>query len=171
MRQITAEYKKYGDVPKWFARIEIGKKGAIHVHLLLTEIETDIPGITGRKIVTKFWKYGGIHDRPTYEAGGFEGIATYMCKEADKSKDGQANKILMPYTRSRNMEQPEHEVKVYKRWTMRAIYKELEKRLKEQKEKGPKYRGTVIDELTMKKGINPYNGMSYLRFTEVLQQI
>lgn len=177
MRQIKNEYKKYGDIPKSAYRIEIGSKGGIHIHLLITEICTDVPGVTGRQIVSKFWKYGGVHEKPIYEAGGFEGIAVYLCKEADKSKDGKAKQILYPYVPSKNWNNPEHEVKVYKRMTMRAIIEEVERRLEEQRQMRDRYREhfedkykkNIIDELTYKKGINPFNGMSYLRFTEVMR--
>lgn len=158
--------KKYGGICKYVYRIEIGKYGAIHVHLFINEIETDVPMVNTRKIITKYWTYGRVYDKPTYEAGGFEGIAVYLCKEADKSKDGKASKLLYPYVPSKNLEKPEHERKTYKRLTMKQIFKEIEERLTLGK-KSQLNENYVIDESTIKRGVGPFNGMSFLKYIEM----
>lgn len=168
LRQVKNEFKKYGVEGaecKRIYRIEIGSKGAIHIHLLINEIETDIPMINALKIVNKYWKaYGKVFNTPVYEAGGFQGLAEYFCKEPDASgKAGKkARKIMYPYVPSRNLEKPEKIVKVFKRLLVPA-----EPKKKENIKKLDCMPGYRIDEESITRTVNPFNGMTYLKYTEL----
>lgn len=165
IRQIRNEFKKYGVEGfecKYIYRLEIGTKGGIHIHMLMNELETEVPMINTLKIVQKFWTLGSVINKPTYEEGGFEGLATYLCKDPDASgKAGdKARRIMYPYVPSRNLEKPEKTVKVYKRLLVPAEPEQHPERL-------DCAEGFRVDPSSIVRVLNPYNGLSYLKYTEI----
>lgn len=163
MRQVRNEFKKYGaDYPKYVWRMEIGSKGGIHIHLIINEIVTDVPMVNALKIVKKFWKLGKVYTTPTYEEGGFQGLAEYLCKEPDASgkEDENARKIMYPYVPSRNLEKPEVQKKVYKRLLVPEEPEQHPERL-------DCMEGFKVDVSTITRVVSPFNGMTYLKYTEL----
>lgn len=172
--KLRKAYKKKNAVLKYIYRLEIGKYGGIHFHLLVNRIvgaDTDI-------ILTDCWqqvlkrrgippgKTGGMIDfRTLYEAGGYKNLAEYIVKKPKKdSKEykqlslfpEEDRKKLLAISTSRNLVRPEPERKVFSHWTMRKIL-----------ENGPKPTpGYYIDKDSVYVGINPYTGYSYLKYTE-----
>lgn len=165
IRKIKRDFKKYGIEGfecKYIYRMEIGSKGGIHIHLLMNELQTDVPMTDTLKIVRKYWTLGSVINKPTYEEGDFQGLAEYLCKEPDASgKAGEeARRIMCPYVPSRNLEKPEKTVKEYKRL---LVPKDPEKH----PERLECSDGFVIDASSIKRVLNPYNGMSYLKYIEL----
>lgn len=152
-------YRKLGEELKWMRIIEIGKRGGIHVHVLVNRIrgaDTDV-------LVSKCWEHGYVSHTNIYDAGGFQGLAEYMAKlpdEEERKKKGLPEKLgkeEYSYSTSRNLIRPVPERKVYYHWTMRRLLRD-----------GPKPTpGYYIDKNTIKMGFNRYTGYSYLRYTEV----
>lgn len=156
-------YRKAGEKLKWIRRIEIGKYGGIHVHILINRPRT----IKDIDLVCKdIWGRAGINFQSLREEGGYEQLAAYLCKKGDDETEGQLSflpdedrKRCISYSTSRNLIRPEdvRERKQYSHWTMRKIISD-----------GPKPRdGYYIDKNSIRTGINPFTGMSYYYYSEV----
>lgn len=160
------EYKKRGAVFKWQRIIEIGKKGGLHLHFITNRIsDTDI-------LTAKCWPHGHPYIVPVYKDGDYdyEQLASYMAKvpeledpkHPEKSREERMVKITKEnydYSTSRNLIRPEPiEHKHYYRWTLERIIRD-----------GPKPKeGYEIDKRSIRNGVNPVTGMSYLYYTEHL---
>ena len=150
--------KKKGELFKFIYRLEIGKRGGIHIHILVNRSEvkpdTDIE-------IKKAWKPGSVYWTTIHEHGGYKDLAAYIVKEPEE--DGQMSlfpeedrKKLRSYTPSRNLTKPEPERTMYSRRTVRKLIEE-----------GPEPTpGYYIVKESVEYGVNPYTGMSYLRYTE-----
>lgn len=98
-------YRKAGYEFKFVCVTELGKRGAVHHHLIIEDIATE--KLNTKKMVMESWKYGGRHLTPLYEEGEFEELADYLTKEQGKECN---------YTRSRNLIVPQPvKEKVYRR--------------------------------------------------------
>ncbi|MDE7266093.1 MAG: hypothetical protein K2N89_01345 [Lachnospiraceae bacterium] len=156
-------YWKAGERLKWIRRIEIGRYGGIHVHILVNRPRT-IKNVD--LIIKELWGRAGINFQTLREEGGYEQLAAYICKKGDDETEGQLSflpeedrKRCIRYSTSRNLIRPEdvRTRKRYTHWTMRRII-----------ENGPKPRdGYYIDKNSIRTGINPYTGMSYYQYAEV----
>lgn len=158
-RQMRKEYKIREEPLKFYYRIEIGSKGGIHIHMILNRIwGSDI-------LVSKCWP-GRSHFANLYEAGGYRKLADYLTKplpnDSNKYKqmglfDDMDERSMSHYGCSRNLIRPEPQEKAYKRKTVRKIIAE-----------GPKpTQGFYIDKDSIRIGINPYTGYSYIYYTEI----
>lgn len=162
---LRRNYKKRKQELKFIYRIEIGERGGIHFHFVVNRLEGGGPGAD--ELIRALWlKYGTVHFAPMYEEGGFKALAEYLVKPVpDDVITGQLTlfgeeeeaKIFCRYGRSRNLLVPEPEEHVYTRRTVRKLVEE-----------GPKPTpGYYIDRDSVVSGVNPYTGMSYLRYVEI----
>ena len=105
--KIRREYRKRGYELKWIRNIEVGTKGAWHIHVVLNRIpDTDI-------ILQTAWPYGKVVSQLMYERGSFRELAAYMTKTPKTDpRLREAN-----FDCSRNMPLPEPRKRVYKRWS------------------------------------------------------
>ncbi|MDE7430604.1 MAG: hypothetical protein K2N34_01585 [Lachnospiraceae bacterium] len=163
--KLRDRYKKAGEKLKWMRRIEIGRYGGIHVHILINRPRS----IKDIDLVCKeLWGRAGINFQSLKEEGGYEQLAAYFCKKSkgDSEIEGQLSflpeedrKRCLSYSTSKNLIRPEDVLtrKKYSHWTMRKIIME-----------GPKPReGYYIDKNSIRTGVNPFTGMSYFYYTEV----
>lgn len=156
---LRGKYKKRGQALKFIYRVEIGKKGGIHIHLVVPRIrgeDTDL-------LVQESWKHGRANFESIYESGGYEKLASYIVKQPDEEVKEQLSlfpekerKEFVKYSCSRNLIRPQPERKEYRRRTLRKLFEEG---LKETK-------GFWIDKNSIYSGTNPYTGYSYLHYTE-----
>lgn len=144
-------YRRQEDELKYIYRIEVGKRGGIHIHIILNRVRgkpgTDI-------LVERYWKSGRPNFQLLYEDGGFDQLASYLTKEPEQSEDAIKTRAYVP---SRNLEKPVPEKKTYLRRT-------VEKLIEEGPEPTP---GFYIDKSSIVSGVNVYTGMSYLHYTEI----
>lgn len=159
---MRAEYKRRGIPFKWVRRIEVGHLGGIHVHFIINRIPGEETGL----IVNSCWKPGTANIQYLHDADGYEQLAEYIAKEPE-SDDGQTvlpgvgmeeKKAFMMYSCSRNLKRPKDvmQEKEYTHTTMRKIISE-----------GPRPApGYYIDPDSIREGINPFTGMSFLYYTE-----
>lgn len=160
LKGLRRAYGKRGNPLKYIYRMEIGRRGGIHIHILVNRIRGD-PGAD--VLIRKHWKPGRVHYESIYEQGGYEQLACYIVKEPCEEMQGQLSlfpeaerKKLRSYSCSRNLVRPQPERKVYGRRTMRKLLEE-----------GPVATpGYYIDPESVVSGTNPYTGMSYLHYTE-----
>ena len=161
--KMRSRYKKHNQPFKYIYRVEIGRRGGVHIHVLLNRIrgtpDTDI-------IVRDCWKHAGsINYQLLYETGGYEELAEYIVKVPDDEQmqqlslfDDSDQKKLRSYNHSKNLIIPLPEKKKYLRWTMKKIV-----------DNGPvPTKGYYIDKNSIRSGINQYTGKSYLYYTEYL---
>lgn len=161
IRNMRNAYQKRGSPFMYIYRLEIGKHGGIHLHMICNRISSH-PGTD--VLVSKYWQVGLVNYELLYDTGGYEALAEYIVKQPDEEIDGQlymfdkeSRKQLLKYSCSRNLKKPVKERKEYKRKTMRRILTD-----------GPEpSHGYYIDKNSIYKGINPYTGMSYLYYTEI----
>lgn len=174
---LRKDYKKRGSPLKWIARLEVGAQGGIHFHTIVNRLwtaQTDIliadawsRALKKSTALKGRYRTEGLVDwKTTYEAGGFQDLAEYICKEPEEDTeeyeqlslfDETDQKALTSVSSSRNLIRPEPEHKYYRRRTMRKLVEE-----------GPKPTpGYYIDRDSLHIGINPFTGYSYCRYTEV----
>lgn len=137
MKKIRKEYKKRGAELRWIRNIEVGTKGAWHIHVVINRIpDTDL-------ILKEAWPHGKIMNQLTYEKGGFRELAAYMAKTP--KTDPRVKEAS--FSASRNMPVPEPEKKIYHRW---KTWKDI---------KVPA--GFYLDKESVREGINPITGFPY----------
>lgn len=154
-------WKKRGAKFKYIYRLEIGKKGGVHIHILCNRL-TPINGEPDTvELLQEAWIYGRVNFETLYEAGGYQALAEYIVKR--KEDDGQLSmfdekekRAYRDYHPSRNLIKPEPEVKEYKRRTIRSI-------ALDPPEPTP---GFWVDKDSIRQGINPYTGLSYCHYIE-----
>ena len=156
IRKLKRRYAGSGHALKYICRIEIGKKGGIHAHLIANRV-------SGSDLMIKdAWSHGYINITPMYEAGDFRALAEYIVKEPPDDGqmtflDDEEKKKVTRYSSSRNLVRPVPETKEYKRRTVeRLIRNGIEPSA-----------GHYIDTDSIVSGTNPYTGMSYLYYTEI----
>lgn len=157
------EYKKHGEAFKYIYRLEIGERGGIHIHILVNRVpDTDI-------ILQAKWKHGRVYYASIHEAGGYKDLAAYIVKVPTEEMEGQLSlfpaeeqKVLCSYSTSRNLIRPVPERKEYSHRTMRKLLEQVAK-----DGQPTPTEGYYIDRDSIRCGINPYTGMSYLHYTEV----
>lgn len=139
--RVRRAYRKLGHELKWIRNIEVGSRGAWHVHLILNRIpETDI-------ILQEAWTHGGIHSQLMYAKDEFRDLAAYMTKSSITDERIRESS----YSTSRNLPIPEPEVDVLPGKTWRK------------KPHVPK--GWYLDQESYWEGINPVTGYPGRRYT------
>lgn len=164
-KKLRYQYQKEDKQLLFMYRLEIGKRGGLHAHVLVNRIsDADIK-------VSECWKKAAVEAvRPNFtsidEYGGYVGLAEYIAKEPDEEIEGQLTfldpedrKKLLAVSSSRNLKRPEPIRKRYHHWTLRKIMTG-ESDIKPTKD-------FYIDKDTIKTGINKFTGMSYLCYTEI----
>lgn len=154
-------YRRRGAVFKYVYRIEIGKRGGIHIHILLNRIRGD-PAV--ELLMEDAWDPGAVYRTSIKEYGGYRLLAGYIVKLPDEEVMQQISlfplkeqKHFIEYNCSRNLKEPEPRRSKASHWTMRRLL-----------QNGPKPTpGYYIDQDSIVSGVNPYTGMSYYRYTEV----
>lgn len=157
LASVRKKYRRRGEDFKFIYRMEVGKLGGIHIHLLVNRIcaDTDL-------LLQKSWKQGRIHFENIHEYGGYKKLAEYIVKQPEEEWEqlsflsDEERKALIRYSASRNLIRPDPERKVCRGRTMKKL-----------KENGPvPTPGFYIDKNSVICGTNPYTGMSYFKYTE-----
>lgn len=161
INRLKRKYKKRKTVLKYIYRIEIGKRGGIHIHILVNRIRGDP---LAELLLEDAWGPGAVYRTSIKEYGGFKYLASYIAKSPDEEVMIQLSflpvkeqKQLAGYSCSRNLKEPRPIQSKASHWTMRRLLQD-----------GPRPKpGYYIDQDSIVSGVNPYTGMSYFRYTEV----
>lgn len=157
LRKARQKYKKHGEQLKFIYRIEIGKRGGVHVHMIVNRIPD------ADKIIQECWPHGRVYHELLYDKGGYKDLAAYIVKPAEDDSgqlsmfEEEEKRALVSYSTSRNLIRPQPERKEYTRRTMKKL-------LTEGIRPSPGY---YIDRDSIEQGVNPYTGYAYLHYTEV----
>ena len=106
-------FRKAGRPLKWIQNIELTVRGICHIHFLVNSL----PGINVGRMVREWWKgrHGAVVKvENTYLDGGFGKLAQYMAKTR-RDKEGN---LISRFSRSRNLADPEPEVREFSRWNV-----------------------------------------------------
>ena len=152
IRQLQTRYRKYGWILKYIWRPQIGKRGAIHIHILLnaesnTETRTE-------KIVRELWTHGNPNMKVVYDLKNGD-LAEYIETPLQEWEPEKAK----AYHPSRNLIRKEPARKEIKRRSL------IDKDGVVREPKAPK--GYYVDPDSIKKGINPVTGYAYRHYTLV----
>jgi len=151
LKNLRRKYKKAERPLKFIYRIEIGRQGGVHIHMIANRISN------ADKMIQDTWKHGRVSFEHMYDSEGFRKLAAYIVKKTNIDNIPKSQqKDLTKYSSSRNLIRPVPERKKYRRRTVRKlITSEL-----------TPTKGYYIDKNSIEKGINPFTGMSYLYYTE-----
>lgn len=153
IRKVKDKYKKQGAELKYIYRIAIGKRGGIHVHILVNRFANEQTG--SDLIISECWTHGHVNFRTLYESGGYQDLAEYIAKELEEWEP-ESMKRFHP---SRNLIRKEPEEKKINRRSL------VDKQGIPIPPKAPK--GYYVDESSVKTGINPLTGFAYRHYTLV----
>lgn len=152
------KYKSQNMDFKFIYRTEIGKQGGIHIHMIVNRIR----GADTVTMLQKSWKHGRINYEPL-DDGEYTELAAYIVKEPDEEINEQLSflpveerKEFVKYSTSRNLIRPLPERKEFSRKTVRKIVDEGIKPSD----------GYYIVKNSIRMGVNPFTGKSYIHYTE-----
>lgn len=106
LRKLRDRYRKTGAELKWVANIEVGSRGAWHIHLILNRIE----GID--VMMAKLWPYGRPRHVLIEDAEGISRLASYISKKSETLDEEE----IKGFSRSRNLKMPKAQKKHFRRW-------------------------------------------------------
>lgn len=152
------KYRTYDEEFKFIYRLEIGKQGGIHTHMIVNRIR----GADTQSLLQKSWKHGRINYE-SLDNGDYSELAAYIVKEPDEVVDKQLSflpiedrKEFVKYSTSRNLIRPTPERKEFSRKTVRKLVLD-----------GPQpTKGYYIVKNSIEIGVNPFTGMSFIHYTE-----
>lgn len=151
LKRVKRRYGKYGQDLKYMANIEVGSRGAWHIHIVVNEVRDGSGTGIASSILRDCWTYGNIKDtKRLREQGMFRDLSSYLIKneKTDPEKCQMAKAM-----HSRNLVFPEEEVTTYTRRQVldkRGDWKEI--RIPE---------GYCLDQDSVYEGVNPYTGFPY----------
>lgn len=142
MRYIRKQYKKAKQKMRWMANIEVGTKGAWHIHVVINRIrDADI-------YIRNAWEHGAVTFKHLYESGDFAGLAGYITKTPETCERYGEHLRETSYHVSRNM----------------PLQKPREERFVQWR-KTPEKQGYYVDKSTYYEGINGLTGYKYRYYT------
>ena len=162
-RRMRLSYKKEKQAFRWIARIEVGKLGGLHVHIICNAFKGD-----GLSLITETWAKIAGSSRANIESldgnADREQLADYITKEAEKDDDQyhlpgtiEDRRAVLRIRSSRNLIRPEPE-------RTPLTKREFEKLMAQ----GPKpAMGFIVVPDSVKRGENPITGMPYIRWKEI----
>lgn len=187
---LRKEYKKQNRTMKYIYRIEIGKRGGIHLHVIMSNLDNALQIMTmawakarGTSLIEDMVAQGTtelpqmvhmdgkVDMQALYLEGGYNDLADYMCKPIPNAESLSRDEIkeVSAYGTSRNLVRPEPERKVYTRRTVRKLIEAGPEKINTDPALRKRFLrpGFIIDKTTWRVGVNPVTGMSYLEYTEV----
>jgi hypothetical protein len=141
------DYKKHGWICKYIITEEVGVRGAIHWHMIINNMHSDIT--TTEKLIRKHWKMGRPHVTPLDDSGDYKKLAEYILKQSGDQEEGDTRKTS--YMCSRNLIRP----------VVRKEKKEARSWRKDPK--APK--GWYVVANTLINGLDKFTGLPYQHYT------
>lgn len=160
--RMRREYKSRGQPYRWISRIEIGARGGIHVHMIANRLNDPDADLIAQRIWEQITA-GRINHTTLYTEGGYEKLAKYITKQPNEEQRCQLQayekdevKGMIKYSTSRNLIRPEP---IIRRSHWRTIRKMITEGIRPRE-------GYYVQPESVYYGINPFNGMTYLKYTE-----
>ncbi len=140
LRPVRRAYQKAGHELRYMRNIEVGTRGAWHIHIIVNRI-------TDADLILNSWPHGGVNFKLLYEQGNFRELAAYITKTPETDPRLKESS----YHGSQNLPVPEPDVKRMAYW--------------KKEPKPPK--GYCIDKEEYHEGINPVTGCKYRYYTMI----
>lgn len=138
-------YVKKKNIPlRYIWTAEVGKRGAVHIHMVLTNA-------ISVKELQRAWAYGFIKVIPLDDSGQYKKLAEYFVKYSIKTEESIGHPVGHRYNPSRNLRRPKVEKKAIT--GRRKIPDTI-----------PVPNGWYLDKETVRRGINS-SGYEYLSYT------
>jgi len=141
-------YKENGLELKYIETAEIGKRGAAHLHMVITDIDI--------RCVKKLWNYGYVHAIPLDNSGQYRKLASYFIKYYQKTRGTDEQLQKKAYNCSRNLKRPVPEKQIMRG---RRFKKDIDIPKGWYLDKGSVYEGVTAD------------GYEYMSYTLVQEKI
>ena len=147
IRRLNYWCEKEGIKLKWFAVTEVGKRGALHHHLVITG------GLAPKKL-NELWPYGRVHITPLEENGDYTELAEYLIKKTDwEYAHIEEMKGRRRFSTSQNLVRPKPKTKRSKR---------------KQIDTNPKpWKGYYIPKESIYQSKDQYTGADYITYRMV----
>ncbi|MCR5686100.1 MAG: hypothetical protein K6G81_11930 [Lachnospiraceae bacterium] len=163
IEKLRKAYKRRGAILKFIYRIEIGKKGRVHCHMVINHMPDT------NSLVNSRWKHGYVQIKTiTDKDPSFAEIASYLAKPLpdicvalyQKTHPFWSLRYLVSYSRSRNLITPVPSREVI---SLKTVQRMLHEGIKPTK-------GFYVDKGIKPpySGINPFTGQHFLRYQELL---
>ncbi len=140
-------YKKYGWEFKYIITTEVGKRGAVHHHMIISAHSNDKTNTS--KEINKLWKKGRAFFVHLDDTGDYKALAEYIIKGAGETEEGKVEKLS--YMASRNLIKPP------------VIRKQVKAKRWREEPRIPKGYYLVKDSLI--NGWNKFTGLPYQYYT------
>lgn len=147
LRSMRNLYKKAGKVFKYVWVAEIGSRGAMHIHIVIS-------GIDDIRAVAALWKYGGTTFKPMYPDGNYRKLAGYFIKYSEKTRKTAGELQGKLWSASKNLITPPEKRKVIR---CRDSFS--------QNIKVPD--GYYLDKESIRTGTHEITGYTYMNYTLV----
>lgn len=108
LKKLRKIYKIDGAVLKYIYVKERGKRGAAHIHIMLSRCQDR----NIADILKECWNKGRVHIDPLDTDGQYAAIANYFHKYASKTIETEGELLGKRYYPSKNLERPEPEKKI-----------------------------------------------------------
>lgn len=145
LRDMRRIYKKVGTVFKYVWVAEVGERGAVHVHIVVSGIDF--------RLIKNIWEHGFVTCEPMREDGQYRKLAEYFVKYSEKTLSTTGELQGKRYNSSKNLIIPEPE----KKKCLKDRYRE--------KIVIPK--GYYLDADSVRSGIHEITGWEYFFYTVV----
>lgn len=187
VKTMRRAYRRGNTDLKYIYRVEIGRRGGIHIHLVMNRLNDP----RGDLILSDAWTRargmtpiedmlddglcpadGLAHLDHVRAVGNGKELAEYLVKEQPTElEDGtklsrEEMKQTQKYGSSRNLQRPVPEVKTYNHWTLRSILNLGPDGMNATRNRH-RTEGYAVDKDSWYQGVNPYTGLSYLCYMEV----
>lgn len=147
LRKLRKAYRAIGSELKYVHVMEIGKRGALHHHLVINNIDVNV--------LVKAWKHGRIQVNPLDGSGQYGKLASYLLKDSDHDEKKLQGKR---WDSSKNLKIPQEKKRVVPvKYGYRLDVK-------------PK-KGYYIDKESIIQGIDEYTGYPYLHYTMIKLEV
>lgn len=102
LQRLRRRYKKNEAVLKYIYVRERGKKGAAHIHIMISRCGQANIG----DLLKECWTKGGVHIDPLNSDGQYVKIANYFLKYANKTIETEGEQMGKKWYPSRNLQRP-----------------------------------------------------------------
>lgn len=189
-------YRKAGKQQKYIYRMEIGKRGAVHLHAVMNSMtgnmhkdiyemslawkkarrRTDLEDMIseGSMELPQLIVIDGRVDVELLRTeGGYQLLAEYLCKplpgDVEKELTKEEIRKLKAVGSSRNLVRPEPIRKTYTHWTMKKLIEAGPGKINSDPNLKKRYLtpGCIIDKDSWEISVNPVTGMTRLHFLEI----
>ena len=146
LRTMRNLYKKAKKVFKYVWVAEVGSRGAVHIHIVIS-------GTDDMRAVINAWTHGGTTIKPMYADGNYRKLAHYFIKYSEKTLKTTGELQGKRWNASKNLVTPVERKKVIMRDAFRYDIKPPE--------------GYYLDKDSVRMGIHEETGYSFLKYTLV----